>query len=222
MESRNGARLNELSLSISDRFRRRDVTYEALRMNGWGERKKGARGPGLICRNKLHRKKCKIECRNASPVFLLCNAVDQAGRGGLRCFLRQDENVGSFNVSRGGWQRERERAGVVIYEVSKTLYTPTRQRAGLAPRNPVLALTHRYLSHDHFRPIRAHAALHTGIHTRSHGCLLGLDVCAFTIYSAPRVDDAVGYLVDIVYLGGGPRRGPLPTPPLRDPRDFSS
>lgn len=109
MESRNGARLNELSLSISDRFRRRDVTYEALRMNGWGERKKGARGPGLICRNKLHRKKCKIECRNASPVFLLCNAVDQAGRGGLRCFLRQDENVGSFNVSRGGWQKERER-----------------------------------------------------------------------------------------------------------------
>lgn len=233
MESRNGARLNELSLSISDRFRRRDVTYEALRINGRkGGGKKGARGPGLICRNKLHRKKCKIECRNASPVFLLCpcNAVDPAWRGGLSGVSSgQDENVGSFNVSRGGWQREREKETEgegggpgVIYEVSKTLYTPTRQRAGLAPRNPVLALTHRYLSHDHFRPIRAHAALHTGTRMRSHGCLLALDVCAFTIYSAPRVDDAVGYLVDIVYLGGGPLVAPLPTPPLRDPRDFSS
>lgn len=93
MESRNGARLNELSLSISDRFRRRgDVTYEALRMNGRKEEgKKGARGPGLICRNKLHRKKCKIECRNASPVFLLCpcNAVDQAWSVvDSPCFLR--------------------------------------------------------------------------------------------------------------------------------------
>jgi len=55
----------------------------------------------------------------------------------------------------------------VIYEVSKTLYTPTRQRAGLAPRNPVLALTHRYLSHDHFRPIRAHA--HGETYVRLHG-----------------------------------------------------
>lgn len=102
----------------------------------------------------------------------------QRGGPGLECgglsgvSSGQDENVGSFNVTRGGWQRERERVrqgggrgpGVVIYEVSKTLYTPTRQRAGLAPRNPVLALTHRYLSHDHFRPIRARAALHTGIH----------------------------------------------------------
>lgn len=115
MESRNGARLNELSLSISDRFRRRDVTYEALRINGRkGGGKKGARGPGLICRNKLHRKKCKIECRNASPVFLLCpcNAVDPAWRGGLSGVSSgQDENVGSFNVSRGGWQREREGDG---------------------------------------------------------------------------------------------------------------
>lgn len=175
MESRNGARLNELSLSISDRFRRRgDVTYEALRMNGRKEEgKKGARGPGLICRNKLHRKKCKIECRRP------CSSSARATRWTrpgvwwtLRVSSGQDENVGSFNVTRGGWQRERERVrqgggrgpGVVIYEVSKTLYTPTRQRAGLAPRNPVLALTHRYLSHDHFRPIRARAALHTGIH----------------------------------------------------------
>lgn len=88
---------------------------------------------------------------------------------------------------------------MVIYEVSKTLYTPTRQRVGLAPRNPVLALTHRYLSHDHFRPICAHPVC---THVRQVRLpLRALDVCAFTIYSAPRVDDAVGYLVDIVYLG---------------------
>lgn len=93
---------------------------------------------------------------------------------------------------------------VVIYEVSKTLYTPTRQRAGLAPRNPVLALTHRYLSHDHFRPICAHRARSlctqgeaTGTRTAAGSVFL----CAFTIYSAPRVGDAVGYLVDVVYLG---------------------
>jgi hypothetical protein len=79
-----------------------------------------------------------------------------------------------LNISREaenwGW-RAGERAGrgvprAVIYEVSKTLYTPTRQRAGLAPRNPVLALTHRYLSHDHFRPIRAHA--HDETYVRLH------------------------------------------------------
>lgn len=69
--------------------------------------------------------------------------------------------------------------------------------------------------------LSVHARLCTQVYTkRSHGCLLGLDVCAFTIYSAPRVDDTVGYLVDIVYLEGGERA--LPTPPLRDPRDFSS
>lgn len=70
-------------------------------------------------------------------------------------------------------------------------------------------------------------SVHTRLYTQVHACeatvcLLALDVCAFTIYSAPRVDDAVGYLVDIVYLGGGPLVAPLPTPPLRDPRDFSS
>lgn len=63
--------------------------------------------------------------------------------------------------------REGDRGGgeaqVVIYEVSKTLYTPTRQRAGLSPRNPVLALTHRYLSHDHFRvcPCKRRYSAHT-------------------------------------------------------------
>lgn len=99
---------------------------------------------------------------------------------------------------------------MVIYEVSKTLYTPTHQRAGLAPRNPVLALTHRYLSHDHFRPICAHTEpREASVHTqRATSTLLltgalssSLDVSAFTIYSAPRVGDAVGYLVDIVYPG---------------------
>lgn len=121
-------------------------------------------------------------------------------------FPRQDENVGSLTLvePRVGWQRGPR---VVIYEVSKTLYTPTRQRAGLAPRNPVLALTHRYLSHDHFRPICAHRGLYTRtyVHTYTQGTngrLTGaLDVSAFTIYSAPRVGGAVGYLVDIVYLG---------------------
>lgn len=88
---------------------------------------------------------------------------------------------------------------VVIYEVSKTLYTPTRQRAGLAPRNPVLALTHRYLSHAHFRPIRARGGtLHTYVRPRAS---FTLHAGVFTIYSAPRVGNAVGYLVDIVYLG---------------------
>lgn len=119
-------------------------------------------------------------------------------------FPRQDENVGSLTLvePRVGWQRGPR---VVIYEVSKTLYTPTRQRAGLAPRNPVLALTHRYLSHDHFRPICACTprSVHTYVRTQAtNGRLTGaLDVSAFTIYSAPRVGDAVGYLVDIVYLG---------------------
>lgn len=57
--------------------------------------------------------------------------------------------------------------------------------------------------------LSVHARLCTQVYTkRSHGCLLGLDVCAFTIYSAPRVDDAVGYLVDIVYLEG--EGGPSP------------
>lgn len=110
---------------------------------------------------------------------------------------------------------------VVIYEVSKTLYTPTRQRAGLAPRNPVLALTHRYLSHDHFRPIRARggtprarAHVHVYAYTRmSTGASSTLHAGVFTIYSAPRVGNAVGYLVDIVYLGYSPPH---------DPRDFSS
>lgn len=100
---------------------------------------------------------------------------------------------------------------VVIYEVSKTLYTPTRQRAGLAPRNPVLALTHRYLSHDHFRPIGARGGTpHTRAHPRASSTL---HAGVFTIYSAPRVGNAVGYLVDIVYLGYSPPH---------DPRDFSS
>lgn len=99
---------------------------------------------------------------------------------------------------------------VVIYEVSKTLYTPTRQRAGLAPRNPVLALTHRYLSHDHFRSICARGGtLHTYARPRASSTLHGV----FTIYSAPRVGNAVGYLVDIVYLGYSRPH---------DPRDFSS
>ena len=116
-------------------------------------------------------------------------------------FPRQDENVGSLTLvePRVGWQRGPR---VVIYEVSKTLYTPTRQRAGLAPRNPVLALTHRYLSHDHFRPICAQRGLCTRTYThRQPTAASPLDVSAFTIYSAPRVGDAVGYLVDIVYLG---------------------
>lgn len=100
----------------------------------------------------------------------------------------------------------------VIYEVSKTLYTPTRQRAGLAPRNPVLALTHRYLSHDHFWLIRAHA--HGETYVRLHGTSFGLlHAGVFTIYSAPRVGNAVEYLVDIVYLGYSPPH---------DSRDFSS
>lgn len=100
---------------------------------------------------------------------------------------------------------------VVIYEVSKTLYTPTRQRAGLAPRNPVLALTHRYLSHNHFRPIRARGDTpHTYVRPRAASTL---HAGVFTIYSAPRVGNAVGYLVDIVYLGYSPPH---------DPRDFSS
>lgn len=98
---------------------------------------------------------------------------------------------------------------VVIYEVSKTLYTPTRQRAGLAPRNPVLALMHRYLSHDHFRPIHARGStLHIYVHEASFTLHAGV----FTIYSAPRVGNAVGYLVDIVYLGYSPPH---------EPRDFS-
>lgn len=102
---------------------------------------------------------------------------------------------------------------VVIYEVSKTLYTPTRQRAGLAPRNPVLALTHRYLSHDHFRPIGARGGTpHTRAHPRASSTLHAVHG-VFTIYSAPRVGNAVGYLVDIVYLGYSPPH---------DPRDFSS
>lgn len=105
---------------------------------------------------------------------------------------------------------ERIETRVVIYEVSKTLYTPTRQRAGLAPRNPVLALTHRYLSHDHFQPIRARGGART--HTYVHGASSTLHAGVFTIYSAPRVGNAVGYLVDIVYLGYSPPH---------DPRDFS-
>lgn len=57
--------------------------------------------------------------------------------------------------------------------------------------------------------LSVHTRLNTQVRTgRSHGCLLALDASAFTIYSAPRVDDAVGYLVDIVYLGGPPP--PLP------------
>lgn len=145
--------------------------------------------------------------------------------------FRQDENVGSSTLTAreaeeldSGRAAGREGKGprAVIYEVSKTLYTPTRQRAGLAPRNPVLALTHRYLSHDHFRPIRAraHAAYtyiytHARAHTYTHGVLSSLPPHAgvFTIYSAPRVGNAVGYLVDIVYLGYNPPH---------DPRDFSS
>lgn len=98
---------------------------------------------------------------------------------------------------------------VVIYEVSKTLYTPTRQRAGLAPRNPVLALMHRYLSHDHFRPIHARGST---LHIYVHGASFTLHAGVFTIYSAPRVGNAVGYLVDIVYLGYSPPH---------EPRDFS-
>lgn len=47
--------------------------------------------------------------------------------------------------------------------------------------------------------------------TRGLLCLLHAGV--FTIYSAPRVGSAVGYLVDIVYLGYSPPH---------DPRDFSS
>lgn len=40
--------------------------------------------------------------------------------------------------------------------IEDLVHSPTRQRAGLAPRNPVLALTHRYLSHDHFRCLSVH------------------------------------------------------------------
>lgn len=125
-----------------------------------------------------------------------------------------------LNISReprtGRRANERTEGGqegprVVIYEVSKTLYTPTRQRAGLAPRNPVLALMHRYLSHDHFRPIHAHGGtLHTYVRPRASSTL---HAGVFTIYSAPRVGNAVGYLVDIVYLGYSPPH---------EPRDFSS
>lgn len=43
---------------------------------------------------------------------------------------------------------------------------------------------------------------------------LFLHAGVFTIYSAPRVGNAVGYLVDIVYLSG--------YSPPHDPRDFSS
>lgn len=100
---------------------------------------------------------------------------------------------------------------MVIYEVSKTLYTPTRQRAGLAPRNPVLALKHRYLSHGHFR---AYPCTRRYPHTRARPRASStLHAGVFTIYSAPRVGNAVGYLVDIVYLGYSPPH---------DPRDFSS
>lgn len=47
--------------------------------------------------------------------------------------------------------------------IEDLVHSPTRQRAGLAPRNPVLALTHRYLSHDHFRCLSVHS---TYIHIR--------------------------------------------------------
>lgn len=118
--------------------------------------------------------KCKIEwCRDLAsrPVFskprdsVLRRGSGQPGETRPVVFPRQDENVGSLTLvePRVGWQRGPR---VVIYEVSKTLYTPTRQRAGLAPRNPVLALTHRYLSHDHFRPICAHRGLY--IHARTY------------------------------------------------------
>lgn len=51
--------------------------------------------------------------------------------------------------------------------------------------------------------LSVHTAVCTHVRTQAtNGRLTGaLDVSAFTIYSAPRVDDAVGYLVDIVYLG---------------------
>lgn len=109
----------------------------------------------------------------------------------LRVFPRWNENVGSLTLaeSRENWTaggRTDGRGGgvggrgprVVIYEVSKTLYTPTRQRAGLAPRNPVLALTHRYLSHYHFRPIRARGGTpHT--YVASTGLLYPLRRCLY-------------------------------------------
>lgn len=49
--------------------------------------------------------------------------------------------------------------------IEDLVHSPTRQRAGLAPRNPVLALTHRYLSHDHFRCLSVHS---TYIHMRMY------------------------------------------------------
>lgn len=162
-------------------------------------------------------------------VFIEPRRNDERGRreestSPLGVFPRRNENVGSLTLAEsreldvgrtdGGETGEAEGEGVearvVIYEVSKTLYTPTRQRAGLAPRNPVLALTHRYLSHDHFRPIRARGGVRT--HTHVHGASSTLHAGVFTIYSAPRVGNAVGYLVDIVYLGYSPPH---------DPRDFS-
>lgn len=65
---------------------------------------------------------------------------------------------------------------------------------------------------------RAHTLrirIHTRTGTHTHGVLSSLPPHAgvFTIYSAPRVGNAVGYLVDIVYLGYNPPH---------DPRDFSS
>lgn len=54
--------------------------------------------------------------------------------------------------------------------IEDLVHSPTRQRAGLAPRNPVLALTHRYLSHDHFRclyPCTVHTYIRMYIHEAS-------------------------------------------------------
>lgn len=158
--------------------------------------------------------------RTRGSVFIESRWNDEQGRreedtSPLRVFPRWNENVGSLTLAESRELDGRTKGGrgprVVIYEVSKTLYTPTRQRAGLAPRNPVLALTHRYLSHVHFRPIRARGGtLHTYVRPRASSTL---HAGVFTIYSAPRVGNAVGYLVDIVYLGYSPPH---------DPRDFSS
>ena len=61
-------------------------------------------------------------------------------------------------------------------------------------------------------PLSAYPCTRHTLHIYVHGASFTLHAGVFTIYSAPRVGNAVGYLVDIVYLGYSPPH---------EPRDFS-
>ena len=81
-----------------------------------------------------------------------------------------------FMAMRGSeMQGEGAKGPTVIYEVSKTLYTPTRQRGSLAPRNPLFffALPSRYS----YIPLPLPLLLPISISTYTFGFLL------FTSYS---------------------------------------